>query len=159
MSHGTINLPFGNGLYDFNAARHKQLFELQDKCGLSARGNDGEQILIPCGPAEIFERLRSNRWREADVVEPIRLGLVGAGMPAFDVAKLMTEFVTDQPLGTLAPLAARIVFAAVYGVQGDDLGKKPAEGTAKGVGDSTSSAPRNTARAARSGSHRAKSTK
>jgi hypothetical protein len=25
MTHGTIHLPFGNGEYDFNVARHKQL--------------------------------------------------------------------------------------------------------------------------------------
>jgi hypothetical protein len=159
VAHGTINLPFGNGTYDFNAAKHKQLFELQDKCGLLAQGADGEQIRIPCGPAEIFDRLRSNRWREADVAEPIRLGLIGGGLPIGDVGKLMAEFVHDHPLGTLAPLAARIMFAAVYGVQGDDLGKAEAERTASGVESSTSSAPPNTAPAARSGSRRGRSTK
>lgn len=159
MTQGTINLPFGNGLYDFNTARHKQLFELQDRCGLTARGADGETIAIPCGPAEIFERLRGNRWRECDVVWPIHLGLVGAGLPVIDVAKLMKEFVHDQPLGPLAPLAARIMFACVYGVQGDDLGKAPAEGTASEVENSTSSAPPNTARVRRSGSRRVKLTK
>ncbi len=124
MTQGLITLPFGNGEYLFNVAKHKQLFELQDKCGLTARGADGEVILIPCGPAEIFERLRSQRWREADVREPIRLGLIGGGASPVEVIKLMAEFVDDQPLGLHAPLAARIVFAAVFGVQGDDVGKK-----------------------------------
>jgi hypothetical protein len=149
MTHGTIHLPFGNGEYDFNVARHKQLFELQDKCGLQAIGPDGERILIPCGPFEIFERLRGHRWRESDVIEPIRLGLVGGGMPVIDVNKLVAEFVTDQPLGPLAPLAARILHAGIFGVQGDDLGKpdtgKPvAEGTSSEVAGSTSSAPPST---------------
>lgn len=121
--HGTIRLPFGNGEHDFNVAKHKQLFELQDRCGLLATGIEGEAIRIPAGPLEIFNRLRAGAWREADVVEPIRLGLVGAGASVGDTAQLMAEFVTDQPLGILAPIAARIVYAAVYGVQRDDLGK------------------------------------
>jgi hypothetical protein len=144
--HGTINLPFGNGEYDFNVAKHKQLFELQDRCGLTAIGPDGERILIPCGPFEIFERLRGHRWREADVREPIRLGLIGGGLEVRDAVKLMTEFVDDQPLGVLAPLAARIVHAAVFGVAGDSVGKKRAGRTSrKAAGGTASSAPLNTA--------------
>ncbi len=143
MSHGTIRLPFGNQEYDFNVARHKQLFELQDKCGLQALGADGERILIPCGPFEIFERLRGHRWREADVIWPIDLGLVGGGLPVIEKNKLMAEFVHDQPLGPLAALAARIMHACVFGVQGDDLGKPKADRTASEMADSISSAPPN----------------
>lgn len=158
MPHGTINLPFGNGLYEFNVARHKQLFELQDRCGLKATGLNGEILHVPSGPLEIFSRLKTGTWRECDVIEPIRLGLLGAGLEQRQVVALIREFVDDQPLGTLAPLAARIMFACVYGVQGDELGKTPAEGTASGVEPSTSSAPRSTGRAPRSGSRRGKST-
>lgn len=159
MAHGEVTLPFGNVERPFNVAKHRQMFELQDKCGLNARGPDGETILIPCGPAEIFERLRANRWREADVVWPIHLGLVGAGMPVGEVTTLMKEFVHDQPLGPLAPLAARILMAAVYGISGDDLGKPTAEGAKSEVENSASSAPRNMARGRRSVSRRGKSTK
>ncbi len=35
---GDIELPLGNGTYVFNVAKHKQLFELQDKCGVVATG-------------------------------------------------------------------------------------------------------------------------
>lgn len=148
--HGSIRLPFGNGEHDFNVAKHKQLFELQDRCGLTAIGPDGERILIPCGPFEIFERLRGHRWREADVREPIRLGLIGGGADIRDVAKLMTEFVDDQPLGPLAPLAARILHAAVFGVAGDSLGKKRAGRTSRKAEHHASSAPPNTASEPRS---------
>lgn len=158
MSHGTVNLPFGNGLHDFNVAKHKQLFELQDRCGLKATGAEGEIILIPSGPLEIFSRLRAGTWREADVIEPIRLGLIGGGAGPVDVAKLMKEFVEDEPLGTLAATSARIMFACVYGVQGDELGKPAAERTVS-EGEAPSSAPPNTAPVRRSGSRRAKSTK
>lgn len=147
MSHGSVELPFGNGIHEFNVARHKQLFELQDRCGLKATGPDGETIHIPSGPLEIFNRLRGGSWRHADVIEPIRLGLVGAGRELREVAALLKEFVEDQPLGPLAPVAMRIMFACVYGVQGDDLGKAAAEGTASEVGDSASSAPPNTEQA------------
>jgi len=143
-THGTIRLPFGNDEYDFNVAKHKQLFELQDRCGLQALGADGERILIPCGPFEIFERLRGHRWREADVIAPIELGLVGGGMDPIQKNKLIREFVTDQPLGPLAPLAARIVHAAIFGVQGDDLDKKKRKRRTKKPGASTSPAPNNT---------------
>lgn len=125
MSQGAISLPFGNGEYEFNVARHKQLFELQDKCGIHATGADGEQMLIPCGLMEIFNRLRGQRWRACDVLEPIRLGLIGGGMEVREVNTMMREFVPDgEPLGTLSPLAMRIVFAAAFGVQGDELKKK-----------------------------------
>jgi hypothetical protein len=141
--HGTIRLPFGNGEYDFNVAKHKQLFELQDRCGIVATGMDGELIRIPSGPMEIFSRLRGGSWREADVVNPIRLGLIGGGTAVVEVSALMGEFVEDQPLGVLAPLAARIMYAGVYGVQGDDLGKPAAEG-AKSEAGTASSVPPNT---------------
>ncbi|UFS77223.1 gene transfer agent family protein [Tardiphaga sp. 37S4] len=142
--HGTIRLPFGNAEYDFNVAKHKQLFELQDKCGVSATGMDGEIIHIPSGPLEIFTRLRGGSWREADVVNAIRLGLIGGGTTVPETLKLMKEFVEDQPLGSLAPLAARILYACVYGVHGDELGKPAAEGAKSEAEDSTSSVPRST---------------
>jgi Protein of unknown function (DUF3356). len=144
MSHGSITLPFGNGEYDFNVARHKQLFELQDKCGLRGETPEGAIVLIPSGPNEIFNRLRNQRWRECDVREPLRLGLIGAGRSASEVEKLMKEFVDDQPLAPLAALSARVVFAACFGVQGDDVGKKKAEGTLSEEKISTSSAPQPT---------------
>ncbi|MGM4906255.1 gene transfer agent family protein [Tardiphaga sp. 866_E4_N2_1] len=142
--HGTIRLPFGNAEYDFNVAKHKQLFELQDKCGVSATGMDGEIIHIPSGPLEIFTRLRGGSWREADVVNAIRLGLIGGGTSVPETLKLMKEFVEDQPLGPLAPLAARVLYAGVYGVQGDELGKKKRKTRAAKPAASTSSAPLNT---------------
>jgi len=144
VTQGLIRLPFGNGEYDFNVARHKQLFELQDKCGLTGIGEGGEALLIPSGPKEIFNRLRAERWRECDVREPIRLGLIGGGMTPDEVGKLMREFIDDQALGEFVPLAGRIMFAACYGVQGDDVGKPKAEGTTSEVQDSTSSAPQPT---------------
>lgn len=155
---GTIRLPFGNDEYDFNVAHHKQLFELQDKCGTPATGADGEQMLIPAGLMEIFNRLRGQRWRACDVREPIRLGLVGGGLEVKEANRLMRDFAGDgAPLGPLAPLAARIVFAAAFGVQGDELGKDAA-GRTTSEGDSSSSAPRNTAPAPPSDSPRDRST-
>lgn len=114
---GDIELPLGNNTYVFNVAKHKQLFELQDKCGVIATGAEGEIIPIPSGPLEILNRLRTGTWREADVVWPIELGLVGAGMPVVEKNKIVTEFVRDVPKGELVPLAARILFAAIYGVE------------------------------------------
>ena len=114
---GDIELPFGNGTYLFNVAKHKQMFELQDRCGVIATGTDGESIPVPCGPLEILNRLRRGTWREVDVVATIELGLVGGGMSIPEKNKLMREFVADEPKGLLAATAARIVFAAVYGAE------------------------------------------
>ncbi len=71
----------------------------------------------PVRPLEILNRLRAGTWREADVVWPIELGLVGAGMQPVEKNKIVAEFVRDVPKGELVPLAARILFAAIYGVE------------------------------------------
>lgn len=69
-------------------------------------------------------------WRVNDVREPIRLGLIGAGMTPTDAMILVSRYI-DQlhkyPLADNVPLAAEIVMHAIMSEPDDPAGKATAE--------------------------------
>ena len=83
------------------------------------------------GIGEILVRLAAHRFYAADVVEPIRLGLVGGGEGQAGAEALMRYNVHGRPLAENIGLAARIVEAAVSGVPAP--GKATAEGESDGA--------------------------
>lgn len=76
------------------------------------------------GPEEVFNRIRLGRWRLDDLVETIRLGLVGGGMPAEDARKLVLQLFDLHP-----PIEFKMTAHAILGLfligPGDDQPKKP----------------------------------
>jgi hypothetical protein len=122
-----ITRDFGDGAYEFQLPV-KQLDALQDECG--------------CGPAELFVRLMSHRWRRKDIRETIRLGLIGAGMEAMAALRLVKLYVDDQPLMQFRQLASDIVEALLQGIKEATEGKaaavKTTEETETAPGSSTS---------------------
>lgn len=74
---------------------------MQDKCD--------------AGPAWILARLASKQWLVDDVVQPIRLGLEGGGMPKEDARKLVRKYVEDRPLTESVITAHTVLAAALYG--------------------------------------------
>lgn len=89
---------FGDGEYAFRLAI-AQLLELQE--------------LTKSGPLELYDRLRGRDWRVQDIREPIRLGLIGAGMAPTDAVRLVQRYVEQRPLLESVPVAAIVVMRAL----------------------------------------------
>lgn len=127
-----IELDWADGKYLF-ALKLKQIEELQRLCG--------------AGLGEIAQRLLvDRRWRVSDVVETIRLGLVGGGMPAVRARELIDTYVDGRPLADprdpANPLvtAQAVIMAAYFGVADavDELEGKAEAAAGDGTDGSTS---------------------
>lgn len=79
--------------------------------------------LIGRGIGGIFRRLAANEFAFAEVVETIRLALVGGGMEPQRAAEIVETYVRPRPLAETFPTALSIMEAAWFG-------PKPSEGTA-----------------------------
>lgn len=109
------------------------------------------------GPEEVFNRLRTGRWRLDDVIEPLRLGLIGAGeMPASEAGPLLTKLIDQHPLVAFKLPALEVMSNALLGEEDDPVGEQ--EGATAPAPESGAS-PASTATAPSSGSRRRKSTK
>ena len=105
---------FGDGRHDF-LLNIGALEELQEKCD--------------AGPEEIWSRVLSGSWRVADIREPIRLGLIGAGMEPIKALVLVERYAKEGHLSSLKPLVASIIGAALVGTPDEDA---PPPGKPKG---------------------------
>lgn len=99
-----ILLKFGDGQYLF-ALKLKQIEELQRKCR--------------AGLGEIVQRVWTSSFYVADIVETIRLGLIGGGIPPHKAMELIETYVDGHPLvnesDPSCPYAvARATLGAVY---------------------------------------------
>lgn len=104
-------LTWAGGEHDFEL-RLEHLRALQDKCD--------------AGPQWILMRLTSKQWFIDDVIQPIRLGLEGAGMEKEAARKLVQKFVEDRPL-TLSVLTAQaVLMVALFGDEDDQPGERKA---------------------------------
>lgn len=112
MPNGKIELNWADGTYAFNIAKVAQALELEEKCGV--------------GVAEIFDRLRTGRWWVNDVRETLRLGLIGGGLEPIRALKIVRRYVDERPWSESVQVALAVLMAAIVGVPGDDVGKKPA---------------------------------
>jgi len=104
-----VRLSWAGGEHGF-ALPLARLRALQDNCA--------------AGPEEIFNRLRLGAWRVDDVIEPIRLGLIGGGLPESEAGPLVIRLVDQQELARLKLTAIAVLAHALFGPE-DDL---PGEG-------------------------------
>jgi len=79
-----------------------QLERLQERCGER-------------GPQRILFDLMGGEWKARDIVETIRLGLIGGGMKLADADKLVKEYVEEQPLADNILVAVAILQAVITG--------------------------------------------
>lgn len=84
------------------------------------------QTKCDAGPAWILSRLAGGQWMVDDVIQPIRLGLEGGGMPKSEAARLVKVHVEDEPITLSVQTAQAVLMAALYGVEDDPVGKQPA---------------------------------
>lgn len=125
--NGSVKLTWGDAEHEFNVAKIKQVLELEEKCG--------------AGVAEIFDRLRNNRWRINDLRETLRLGLIGGGMEPSKALKLVISYCDERPWRESLQPALVVIMAAMVGVPGDEVGKKTVTEGTKNEGAGQSSAP------------------
>jgi hypothetical protein len=104
-----VTLPFADGEYTFRLAIG-QLVELQDKTKI--------------GPFALCKRLMEGNWLAEDCYEIVRLGLIGGGMAPLPALSLAQRYVRDRPLMEGVSPAIRILSAAVFGDESDEVGKK-----------------------------------
>ena len=102
-----LNWPGGEHPF---ALRLGELRRLQESC--------------QAGPDEILTRLRKGTWRVDDVIEPIRLGLIGGGMTQSEAGPMVTTIFQQHPIVEFRIAALSIVAHALYGPP-DDTPEKP----------------------------------
>lgn len=136
---GGVDITWGDGEHKFRLAIG-QLRDLEEKTKV--------------GPFELFEKLRTNRWRVDDLAHVIRVGLVGGGMPTPQAVDLVTRHIDEWPLVESALVAQAVMLAALVGSQDDPAGKQAAAGA-----ESAGASPASSGTARPAASRRRKSTK
>lgn len=92
----------GEGYYDL-CLRIDELIQLQEKLG--------------AGPNVIAMRLLQGEWLVNDLIEVIRLGLIGGGMGQREAYDLVHRVIAPGYLVDYAALAGQVIFAAMSGVE------------------------------------------
>lgn len=73
------------------------------------------QTVLSSGPPAILTRLQSGDWMVDDILETIRLGLIGGGMDHRQAAKLIDEYVGNYPLLQYQIPAIKVLLAVLVG--------------------------------------------
>lgn len=100
-----VEAPFGDGVQRFRLGIG-QLEELQEK--------------TDCGPEELWSRVSLGTWRVHDIIQTIRLGLIGGGMEAMTALALVGRYVDSGNLVSHKPLVQSILGAALVGAPDED---------------------------------------
>lgn len=100
-----ITSPFGDGVYDFR---------------LDIGGLEELQEKTDAGPEEVYQMIAEGRWRVAHIREPIRIGLIRAGMEPMRALALISRYAAEGYLVSLKALAMSIVGAALVGAPDED---------------------------------------
>lgn len=103
-----VTLNWVGGEHEF-ALRIGELRALQESCN--------------AGPEEVFNRLRMGTWRVNDMIEPIRLGLVGGGMPAKEAKALVLPLIDQHALAQFKLTAIAIMSDALFAPKDDPVGE------------------------------------
>jgi hypothetical protein len=124
--HGAIDLDFGDGTFTFRLGL-TEIEELEEKRGASLF-----TITRRLDPAV------REPWL-ADVINVIRLGLIGGGMTAVDALVKVRRYVDERPLDESRDVAFAVVLAALARVHSDHVeDDMPGEAEAPKSSDSTS---------------------
>ena len=86
---------------------------------------------LDSGPSAILNRLQYGEWRVDDIIETIRLGLIGGGMIHGEAKRLTDDYVCQGYLVQYLPVSIKCLMAALIGDQEDqpDLGEPQAPTT------------------------------
>lgn len=127
-AHGSVELVFGGDTRTFRLG-------IAELLALQAKRDSG--------PMEIVRRLQLGTWRVEDIVETIRIGLIGGGTQTPAEAKAAQKLVEENvrpPQITMHVLTAlAILLSALQGDPDDPVGKDGA--TTDAPGETTASPP------------------
>lgn len=79
------------------------------------------QEILGVGPYVLANRFLNGEWMVQDIVETIRLGLIGGGMHQRDAFDLVNRNIVSGWFADYAGLAGNLVFAAISGVPDEEL--------------------------------------
>lgn len=114
-----IERPFADGRYSFRLG----VGELE----LLQEATD-------CGPMELQQRLLRGLWRQADVRETLRLGLIGGGMQPEAALTKIEQYVDAYGLAPHAQTAMEVVGVALFGAGDEQPGEPDAEAATDAAG-------------------------
>lgn len=123
MRDARVTFDWADGVYSFRMA-FGQLVELQEKCD--------------AGPYLILQRLHAGNWRVEDILQPIRLGLIGGGMEPAAAVKLTRRYIEERPITENIQYAVAILTAALLGAPDEKVGESEA---ANQTGDPSTISP------------------
>lgn len=112
----SVTFEWADGEHTFRLA-YGQIRELQEKTGV--------------GPAKLYERLCDGSWMLEDILETLRLGLIG-GEPKTEPLKhkqLVWRYVGERPLIESVEPAAKVLYSLLSGDKDDPLPKRDREKT------------------------------
>lgn len=96
----------GDGEYDL-CLKIKQLIELQEK--------------LDVGPHVLATRIMSGSWMVEDIIETLRLALIGGGMNPSTAYRIVSQYVCEAYFLDYVPVAGECLFAAIMGVPDEPL--------------------------------------
>lgn len=120
------HLEWPGGVHPF-ALRLNELRRLQDSC--------------QAGPEEVFNRLRLGTWKVNDIIEPVRLGLIGGGMEDSEAGPMVTTLIEQFPLLAFKLVALETLRGALLGPADDMPEKDEGEAAPPESGGSQKSTP------------------
>jgi len=101
------------------------------------------QRVCDAGPERLYRRLLSGDYMVDDLIEPIRLGLIGSGeMTASEAGPFVTGLVEKHPKMLFKVVAAEIMARSLVPMEGQDDEGKPEAASPTTTDDGTS--PRST---------------
>lgn len=107
---GEVTCFVGEGHFILNL-KIAELITLQEKTGI--------------GPSALFRRLMNGDWHVQDIIETIRIGLIGGGMSHKDAYDLVGRVVTAGNLMDCQIVAMTALQAALFGPEDDDVQGEP----------------------------------
>ena len=106
------NVFVGEGYFDLRL-RIAELIILQEKTGV--------------GPYVLANRILHGEWHVTDIIETIRLALIGGGLDNRAAFDLVTRNITEGNIFPYASTAGEIVLAAIMGVDDEQPEDEDAE--------------------------------
>lgn len=100
------NVFVGEGYFDLRL-RIAELITLQEKTGV--------------GPYSLANRILHGEWHVTDIIETIRLALIGGGLDNRAAFDLVTRHITEGNIFPFASTAGEVVLAAIMGVDDEQL--------------------------------------
>lgn len=86
-----------------------------------------EDKRVDAGPMWIYARLESGQWRVDDLIQTIRLGLIGGGMKPDEARTKVRRYVEGRPWSESIVPAQKILLASIVGAEDEPLKKVEGE--------------------------------